>query len=134
MKKIINKKVKGLDKLYQASIDRGDSSIFHSKCDDVSNTLTIICSPMEEDLEDLLQNLGLHLENLKMTENHFYFHLIKKIYSYKCNGKAIYCHKDFGPNFATVYTIKIDWNAIGKKNYIHLNFIQMVVVTILMGI
>jgi len=36
--------IKGLKKLYQATVDGGDCSIFHKKCDNIPNTLTIIKS------------------------------------------------------------------------------------------
>ena len=116
IEKKINKKVKGLDKLYQASIDGGDSSIFHSKCDGVPNTLTIICSPMGRRFGGFTAESWDTSGNFKDDRKSFLFSLDKqKIYSYKCNGKAIYCHKDFGPTFGTGYTIKIGGNAIWEK-------------------
>ena len=40
----INKKIRNVKKLYQATIDGGDSIIFHSKCDNIPNTLVLIKS------------------------------------------------------------------------------------------
>ena len=38
----MNKKIKKLKKLYQATFDVGDSEIFHKKCDNIPNTLVFI--------------------------------------------------------------------------------------------
>ena len=40
----INKKIKKLNKLYQALFDGDSAQMFHSKCDDIPNTLVIIKS------------------------------------------------------------------------------------------
>ena len=40
----MNKNVKEVKKLYQATIDGGEVTNFHSKCDNIPNTLTIIQS------------------------------------------------------------------------------------------
>ena len=40
----MNKKIKKLKKLYQATNDGGDSEIFHKKCDNIPNTLALIKS------------------------------------------------------------------------------------------
>ena len=40
----MNKKVKEVKKLYQATVDGGDVSIFHEKCDNIPNTLIIFKS------------------------------------------------------------------------------------------
>ena len=40
----MNKKIKEIKKLYQATKDGGDSKIFHSKCDNIPNTLVLIKS------------------------------------------------------------------------------------------
>ena len=106
----------GLKKIYQATIDGGECSIFHKKCDNIPNTLTVIKSagyrrfggftPAEWDTSG----------KFKDDKNSFLFSLDKKkIYSYKNNGKAIYCHKDFGPTFGAGYTIKIGGNPLNEK-------------------
>ena len=116
IEKKLNKKVKGLDKLYQASIDGGDSSIFHSKCDNIPNNLTIICTPMGRRFGGFTAESWDTSGKFKDDKKSFLFSLDKqKIYSYKGNGKAIYCHKDYGPTFGTGYTIKIGGNAIWEK-------------------
>ena len=40
----MNKKIKGINKLYQATKDGGDPINFHSKCDNIPNTLVLIKS------------------------------------------------------------------------------------------
>ena len=40
----INKQIKTLKRLYQATVDGGDSKIFHRKCDNIPNTLVLIKS------------------------------------------------------------------------------------------
>ena len=40
----MNKRIKKVKKLYQATIDGGDSMTFHSKCDYIPNTLVLIKS------------------------------------------------------------------------------------------
>ena len=44
IEKRMNKKIKQIKKLYQATIDGGDSINFHKKCDNISNTLILIKS------------------------------------------------------------------------------------------
>ena len=80
IKNRLNKKVKGLKKLYQALIDGDDSINFHTKCDNISNTLILIKSAGNRRLEVLLLYHGLHQKkrNIKMILMHFYFLLINK--------------------------------------------------------
>ena len=40
----MNKRIKEINKLYQATIDGGDPINFHSKCDNIPNTLVLIKS------------------------------------------------------------------------------------------
>ena len=44
IKKRMNKNIKKFKKLYQASVDGGDPSIFHKKCDNIPNILILIKS------------------------------------------------------------------------------------------
>ncbi len=41
IEKRMNKKIKGINKLYQATKDGGDAYIFHRKCDNIPNTLVL---------------------------------------------------------------------------------------------
>ena len=108
--------VKGLKKLYQATIDGGECSIFHKKCDNIPNTLTVIKSAGYRRFGGFTTAEWDTSGKFKDDKNSFLFSLDKKkIYSYKNNGKAIYCHKDFGPTFGSGYTIKIGGNPLNEK-------------------
>ena len=113
-----NKKIKGLKKLYQATIDGGDSINFHLKCDYIPNTLVLIKSegnrrfggftPIPWKSEDEYK-LKLDLE-----EKTFVFSLDnKKIYNLKSrNEYAVYHKKDSGPCFGGSRDIGIDRNPL----------------------
>ena len=58
IKERMNKEIKEIKKIYQATKDGGDSKIFHMLCDGISNTLVLYKSAVIEDLEDLLLNVG----------------------------------------------------------------------------
>ena len=106
----------GLKKIYQATIDGGECSIFHKKCDNIPNTLTVIKSAGYRRFGGFTTAEWDTSGKFKDDKNSFLFSLDKKkIYSYKNNGKAIYCHKDFGPTFGAGYTIKIGGNPLNEK-------------------
>ena len=110
------KNVKGLKKLYQATIDGGQTSIFHSNCDNIPNTLTIIRSAGYRRFGGFTTEKWDTSGKYKDDKKSFLFSLDKKkIYPYKNNGKAIYCHKDYGPTFGAGFTIKIGGNALKEK-------------------
>ena len=108
--------VKELKKLYQATIDGGECSIFHKKCDNIPNTLTVIKSAGYRRFGGFTTVEWDTSGKFKDDKNSFLFSLDKmKIYSFKNNGKAIYCHKDYGPTFGAGYTIKIAGNPLNEK-------------------
>ena len=112
--------VKGLKKLYQATIDGGECSIFHKKCDNIPNTLTVIKSAGYWRFGGFTTAEWDTSGKFKDDRNSFLFSLDKKkIYSYKNNGKAIYCNKDYGPTFGAGYTIKIGGNPINEKKLLY---------------
>jgi len=78
IKSTLNKEIKGLKKLYQATVDGGDSKIFHEKCDNINNVLVIIKSEENKRFGDSPLNALKQVVNLKMEKIHFYFHLINK--------------------------------------------------------
>ena len=102
IKSRINKGVKELKKLYQATID-GDGPInFHSRCDNIPNTLVLIESAgnrrfggfTSETWESPISKKD------KDDKNAFLFSLDKnKIYAYLNDGNAIECKNDWGPTF-----------------------------------
>ena len=111
--------MKELKKLYKASID-GDGAInFHSKCDNIPNTLVFIKSAGNRRYGGFTSQVWESLNNdtYKDDKNAFLFSLDKqKIYSYKNNGKAIYNNKDYGPTFGYGTDIWIGNNVIQQKN------------------
>ena len=118
IKSRLNKGVKELKKLYQASVD-GDGPInFHTKCDGIPNTLILIKSAGNRRFGGFASQTweSSPSEYNKDDINSFLFSLDKqKIYSYKKDGKALRCHKDNGPCFGLGYTICVGANCIQEK-------------------
>ena len=119
IKSRLNKEVKELKKLYQATID-GDGAInFHSRCDNIPNTLVLIKSAGNRRFGGFtsIQWTSSTSGEWKDDPNAFLFSLDKqKIYSYKKNGKAIHCYKDYGPGFGGGRDIAIDRHGIQEKH------------------
>ena len=121
IEKRINKKIKSIRKLYRATIDGGDASIFHLKCDNIPNTLTIIKSKGNRRFGGFTSNTWESKKIYKDDKNAFLFSLDKnKIYSYKNDGFAILSCKNFGPCFghdinSSISTIGITGNPILNK-------------------
>ena len=105
IKSRLNKEVKELKKLYQATID-GDGAInFHSRCDNIPNTLVLIKSAGNRRFGGFtsIQWTSSTSGEYKDDPNTFLFSLDKqKIYSYKKNGKAINCYQYCGPCFGAM--------------------------------
>ena len=103
----INKKIKKINKLYQATIDGGDAVNFHLICDFIPNTLVLIKSegqrrfggftPIPWRSEDYIKQ---YKDNRNQT---FIFSLDnKKIYSLKKISYSAVCHYIFrGPCFGS---------------------------------
>ena len=125
IKSRINKKLKHIKKIYQATKDGGDPSIFHIKCDGINNTLVLFHSNRNNRFGGFISNIWESTPNevFRDDKNAFVFSLDKqKIYSYKNDGKAIKCHKNYGPCFGYgmigyVPKIGIFWNS-PKQNQI----------------
>ena len=119
IKSRLNKEVKELKKLYQATID-GDGAInFHSRCDNIPNTLVLIKSAGNRRFGGFtsIQWTSSTSGEWKDDPNAFLFSLDKqKIYSYKNDGKAILCYKDDGPIFGAAHDILIYQHGIQEKH------------------
>ena len=118
IKSRLNKEVKELKKLYQATID-GDGAInFHSRCDNIPNTLVLIKSAGNRRFGGFTSVQWTSSSGeYKDDPNAFLFSLDKqKIYSYKNNKYAIYCHKDCGPGFGQACDIYIFKHGIQEKH------------------
>ena len=115
----MNKKIRKIKKLYQATIDGGDPINFHSKCDNIENTLVLIKSegfrrfggftpiPWTSSIDEYKKD---------PSSKTFVFSLDKqKIYSLNCGQNAVYHNKDSGPCFGGGRDIAIDKNPIKEK-------------------
>ena len=119
IKSRLNKEVKELKKLYQATIDGDGALNFHSRCDNIPNTLVLIKSAGNRRFGGFTsaQWSSPSSGEYKDDPNAFLFSLDKqKIYSYKKNGKAIYNRKDLGPSFGNGLTIWIGQHGIQEKH------------------
>ena len=99
---IMNNKIKKIKKLYQAAVDGDDPSIFHSKCDNISNTLTVIKSKGNRKFGGFTRQIWDKSSGFKKDEKAFLFSLDKKkIYKIKSGkeDKAIWCGDNYGPIF-----------------------------------
>ena len=115
IKSRLNKEVKGLKKLYQATID-GDGAInFHSRCDNIPNTLILIKSAGKRRFGGFtsIQWSSTSGQEWKDDPNAFLFSLDKqKIYSYKKDKKAIRNYDYRGPCFGSGHEICIENHCI----------------------
>ena len=119
IKSRLNKEIKELKKLYQASIDGDGAMNFHSKCDNIPNTLVVIESAGNRRFGGFTTQFweSHSLGKYKDDKNAFLFSLDKqKIYSYKNDGKAIYCSKNYGPCFGSGATMFLSNNALKGNN------------------
>ena len=120
IKSRLNKEVKELKKLYQATIDGDGALNFHSRCDNIPNTLVLIKSAGNRRFGGFTSaqwSSPSSSGEWKDDPNAFLFSLDKqKIYSYKKDGKAIYNRKDLGPSFGNGLTIWIGQHGIQEKH------------------
>ena len=120
IKSRINKEVKELKKLYQATIDGDGPSNFHSRCDNIPNSLVLIKSAGNRRFGGFT-SIGWSTPKsdgeYKDDKNAFLFSLDKKkIYSYKNDGCAICNYKERGPVFGCGYTISFGKHSIQEKH------------------
>ena len=119
IKSRLNKEVKELKKLYQATIDGDGALNFHSRCDNIPNTLVLIKSAGNRRFGGFTSTQWSSSSSgeFKDDPNAFLFSLDKqKIYSYKKDGKAIYNCKDYGPSFGNGCDIRIGQHGIQEKH------------------
>ena len=100
IKSRMNKEVKKIKKLYQATIDGDEPINFHSKCDNIPNTLIVIKSPGNRKFGGFTTQTWDQSSGFKKDENAFLFSLDKqKIYNCKRKCYAIWTGKEYGPIF-----------------------------------
>ena len=102
IKERLNKDVKEIKKLYQATVDGFKPQIFHSKCDNIPNTLVLIKSEGNRRFGGFTTckwTSSLYGEP-GYDENTFLFSLDKKlIYPHTGEGRAIFSKGECGPIF-----------------------------------
>ena len=105
----MNKEIKDMKKIYQATIDGTNAIDFHSKCDNIPNTLTIIKSKGNRRFGGFTTQTWDTSGKYKDDKNAFLFSLDKqKIYKYKNDGCAILCCKDYVLGFGHASDIFIN--------------------------
>ena len=119
IKKRMNKEIKEIKKLYQATVDGGHPSVFHEKCDGVPNTLVLYKSAGNRRFGGFT-SLCWRSEGKNFLDNNcFLFSLDKKkIYPPKKDyNYSFYYYDSDGPSFAinTKYCIEIDGYTIMQK-------------------
>ena len=117
IKKSMNKEIKQIKKLYQATIDGGDPSVFHTKCDNIPNTLILIESSGNKRFGGFTSEVWDKSYKYKDDKNVFLFSLDKqKIYPHnnKEDKESIFCQANQGPGFIRGYDIGIIGNPIKK--------------------
>ena len=117
IKKRMNKEIKEIKKLYQATVDGGEPSVFHQKCDNIPNTLTFIESSGNRRFGGFTSIVWNSINDYKRDDNAFLFSIDKqKIYPNKkgSEDKAIYCDKNQGPSFGFGHDIGIIGNPFIK--------------------
>jgi len=112
----MNKEIKHIKKLYQASIDGGEPSIFHKKCNNKPNTLVLYKSAGNRRFGGFASECWKSQGTFNLDEKCFLFSLDnKKIYLNKDdNYFIISCNARDGPSFGykDKYCIRIQNDAI----------------------
>ena len=117
IQKNMNKEIKEIKKLYQATVDGGEPSVFHQKCDNIPNTLTFIESSGNKRFGGFTSIVWNSEGGYIKDDNAFLFSIDKqKIYPIKkgYEGGAICCGENQGPCFGRGYDIGIIGNPIIK--------------------
>ena len=120
LQKRMNKEVKGIKKLYQATIDGGESEIFHKKCDNFPNTLVFYKSAKNRRFGAFVSECWELGPKDKLDKNCFLFSLDRqKLYYPKSNIYfQLACYSYNGPSFAYMgtYCIQLYNNALLYNN------------------
>ena len=115
----INKEIKEIKKLYQATIDSGEAEIFHKKCDNIQNTLVLYKSAGNRRFGAFASKCWRGIDDI-IDNNSFLFSLDRqKIYYPKNNAYfQLACYPNHGPSFANngIYCIELFKNALQNNN------------------
>ena len=118
IEKRMDKKVKQINKLYQATTDGGDPINFHKKCDNIPNTLVLIKSEGKRRFGGFTPIPWNSKGGFIKDENNqtFVFSLDnKKIYNLKFPKFAVLHNVNNGPCFGCGFDVGIEGNPI-KEN------------------
>ena len=101
LKERLGKDVKYLKKLYIASSDGEEASIFHQLCDNIENTISLVKTGGHRRFGGFTTQTWNQVSSYTKTDQHaFVFSLDKlKIYPYTNNGRAIRCDNNYHPTF-----------------------------------
>ena len=112
----LNKGIANTNLLYRCSKDGDDCSIFHSKCDGVSNTLVIGESESNKLFGGFTSQSWDQNHETKYDDNAFLFQLNKMEIHYVIKGKGgITCQNDFGPTFGNWNRFNLCFQDRGKS-------------------
>ena len=116
----MNKEIKEIKKLYQATRDGDEPFIFHEKCDNIANTLVLYKSAGNRRFGGFTSECWTSKGETKLDKNSFLFSLDqKKIYPPKNkNYYEIVCNQNEGPSFSRniFYCIQIRENPLKTKS------------------
>ena len=120
LQKRMNKEIKKIKKLYQATIDGSGPEIFHKKCDNIPNTLILCKSAGNRRFGAFVSECWEIGPRDKLDKNCFLFSLDRqKIYYPKNNTYfELACYSSNGPSFANdgTYCIRLYKNALLTNN------------------
>jgi len=118
IKQRMNKEIKEVKKIYQATKDGGDPETFHKLCDGISNTLVLYKSAGNRRFGGFTSKCWKSNNDSFYDENCFLFSLdTMKIYNSKDDNIGIECYLSEGPNFISksYYIINMSENALREK-------------------
>ena len=116
IQKRMNKEIKNLKKLYQATKDGGEPEIFHKKCDNIPNTLVLYKSAGNRRFGAFASECWTDSDKDILDKNCFLFSLDRQKIYYTLNNEyfQLACYSHNGPSFAFgfIYCIKLYENAL----------------------
>ena len=116
----INKELKEIKKLYQATIDSGEAEIFHKKCDNIPNTLVLYKSAGNRRFGAFVSKCWGGENNYILDKNCFLFSLDRQKIYYPKNNVYFHvaCYRDDGPSIVIngLYCIELYKNALQENN------------------
>ena len=120
IQKRMNKEIKNIIKLYQATKDGGEPEIFHKKCDNIPNTLVLYKSAGNRRFGAFVSEFWRDSGHNILDKNCFLFSLDKQKIYYPKNEKyfKLACYSYDGPGFVIniYYCIELYQNALRTKS------------------